>query len=119
VHYVMLICGDESWQDQPPEQLEAFMKEVFAWFEQQQAAGTIAHGGEQLQPTKTAKTIRPDGSGSTLVTDGPFVEAKEALGGFVVLEADSLQQAVEIASSWPGAAYPGTAIEVRPVVSYG
>jgi hypothetical protein len=118
MHYVMLICGEEAAGEQPPEQVESFMKEVFAWFEQQQAAGTIAHAGEHLQPTPTAKTIRPDGPGGTLVTDGPFVEVKEALGGFVVLEADSLERAVEIARTWPGVTYPDTAVEVRPVFSY-
>jgi hypothetical protein len=71
-------------------------------------------GGEQLQPVETATTVRVQG-GQTLLTDGPFVEAKEHLGGYLVVEADELDAALEIAARIP-AARMGGAIEVRPVV---
>jgi hypothetical protein len=71
-------------------------------------------GGEQLQPTETATTVRVDG-GQTLLTDGPFVDAKEHLGGYLVVEADELDEALEIAARIP-AARMGGAVEVRPVV---
>jgi hypothetical protein len=71
-------------------------------------------GGEQLQPVETATTARVEG-GQTLLSDGPFVEAKEHLGGYLVVEADELDAALEIAARIP-AARMGGAVEVRPVV---
>jgi hypothetical protein len=71
-------------------------------------------GGAQLQPAETATTVRVQ-DGQTLTTDGPFVETKEALGGFYLLEADDLDAAIELASRIP-AARMGGAVEVRPVV---
>jgi hypothetical protein len=80
----------------------AFVKQVFA------LGGSVA-GGEALAPTTTATTIK----GAGTVTDGPFVETKEALGGFYVVEARDLDHAVEIAKLCPA---PGGGVEVRPVV---
>ena len=71
-------------------------------------------GGAQLQPVETATTIRVKDR-QTLTTDGPFVETKEALGGYYLLEADDLDAAIEVASRIP-AARMGGAVEVRPVV---
>jgi hypothetical protein len=70
--------------------------------------------GAQLQPTSTATTVRVQ-DGRTLTTDGPFIETKEALGGYYLLEAGDLDAAIELASRIP-AARLGGAIEVRPVV---
>jgi hypothetical protein len=78
----------------------------------EQAPGVI--GGEQLRPVETATTVRVEG-GQTLLSDGPFVEAKEHLGGYVVVEADELDAALEIAARIP-AARMGGVVEVRPVV---
>jgi hypothetical protein len=69
--------------------------------------------GEQLQPPETATTVRVD-DGNTLTTDGPFVEIKEAIGGYFLLEADDLDAAIELASRVP-AARMGGAVEVRPI----
>ena len=71
-------------------------------------------GGEQLQPVETATTVRVE-DGETLLTDGPFVDAKEHLGGFCLVEADDLDAALEIAARIP-AARMGGAVEVRPLV---
>ncbi len=71
-------------------------------------------GGAQLQPPETATTVRVE-NGSTLTTDGPFLETKEALGGYYLLEADNLDTAIELAARIP-AARLGGAIEVRPLV---
>jgi hypothetical protein len=71
-------------------------------------------GGDQLRPVETATTVRVQG-GQTLLIDGPFVEAKEHLGGYLVVEADELDEALEIAARIP-AARMGGAVEVRPVV---
>ena len=71
-------------------------------------------GGEQLQPTETATTVRVQ-DGQALLTDGPFLDAKEHLGGYYLVEADELDEALEIAARIPSARMGG-AIEVRPLV---
>jgi hypothetical protein len=74
--------------------------------------GVIA--GDQLQPVETATTVRVE-DGQTLLSDGPFVDAKEHLGGYLLVEADDLDGALEVAARIP-AARMGGAIEVRPLV---
>jgi hypothetical protein len=70
--------------------------------------------GQQLQPPETATTVRVE-DGRTLTTDGPFVEIKEAVGGYCFFEADDLDAAIELAAKVP-AARMGGAVEVRPIV---
>jgi hypothetical protein len=70
-------------------------------------------GAEPLQPTATASTVKVRG-GKSLVTDGPFAETKEQLGGFYLVEAENLDDALAIAARIPGARYGG--VEVRPVM---
>ena len=70
----------------------------------------------QMQPPETATTVRVQ-DGKTLTTDGPFVEIKEAIGGYLLFEADDLDAAIELASRIP-AARMGGAIEVRPIVEW-
>jgi len=72
--------------------------------------------GVQMQPAETATTVRVE-DGKTLTTDGPFVEIKEAIGGYFFLEADDLDAAIDVASRVP-AAYMGGAIEVRPLAEW-
>ncbi len=72
--------------------------------------------GLQLQSPEAATTVRVE-DGKTLTTDGPFVAIKEALGGYLVFEADDLDAAIELASRIP-AARMGGAVEVRPIVEY-
>jgi hypothetical protein len=74
----------------------------------------VVIGGEQLQPVETATTVRVQ-NGQTLLTDGPFVEAKEHLGGFYLVDADDLDAALDIAARIP-AARMGGAVEVRPLL---
>ncbi len=71
-------------------------------------------GGVQMDDPATATTVRVEG-GRTLTTDGPFVETKEALGGYFFLEADDLDAAIEVAATVPPVSRGG-AVEVRPVV---
>ena len=73
-------------------------------------------GGEQLQPIETATTVRVE-NGETLLTDGPFVDAKEHVGGFCLVQADDLDAALDIAARIP-AARMGGAVEIRPVQQY-
>ena len=93
----------------PAHEQEAIIGEYMAI---RQSPGVI--GGEQLQPVETATTVRVR-DGETLLTDGPFVDAKEHLGGYYLIEADDLDAALEIAARIP-AARMGGAIEVRPLV---
>jgi hypothetical protein len=72
--------------------------------------------GLQLQPPETATTVRVQ-DGKTLTTDGPFATTKEALGGYLVFEADDLDAAIELAARIPAAGMGG-AVEVRPIVEW-
>jgi hypothetical protein len=93
----------------PAHEQEAIIGEYMAV---RQSPGVL--GGEQLQPVETATTVRVQ-DGEKLLTDGPFVDAKEHLGGYFLVEADDLDAALEIAARIP-AARMGGAIEVRPLV---
>ena len=99
----------EEFERLPADEQEAILGEYMAV---RQSPGVI--GGEQLQPVETATTVRVR-DGETLLTDGPFVDAKEHLGGFFLVEADDLDAALELAARIP-AARMGGAIEVRPLV---
>jgi hypothetical protein len=118
VKYVMLIRDDvDEWDSEQPEVAAGLMKEIFAWFEKWQTAGKIANGGEQLEHPRTARTARRGPDGQPVITDGPFLELKEVVGGFIVLEADDPDDAMAVASTWPGLAYgPGVSVEVRAAV---
>jgi hypothetical protein len=110
--YMMLVCWDAGRMDAQtePEPGDNEGNESFPWLDDVQARG-IWVTGDQLAPPRRARTVRVR-DGKKLVTDGPFVETKEALGGFDILECGSLEEAVEIASAHP-VAQVGT-IEVRP-----
>jgi hypothetical protein len=71
-------------------------------------------GGEALQPANTAKTLRPK-KGKVVVTDGPYAETKEQIGGFLLLEAHDLDHAVELMSKHPGVNGGPSTFEIRPV----
>jgi hypothetical protein len=112
VKYIMLIYSGgapEAYEALAEEEQRSILGEYMAISE---LPGMI--GGAQLQPTETATTIRVQ-NGSTLTTDGPFAETKEALGGYFLYEADDLDKALEIAARVP-AARMGGAVEVRPLV---
>lgn len=72
-------------------------------------------GGNALQPVSTATSVRPDGKGGFTVTDGPFVETKEALGGYYLVEAPDLDAAIELAKQVP---VLGGGLEVRPIMVF-
>lgn len=113
MRYILLtVTGPEhtqAWLDASPEERQAEVDDVVAWFRTHGALGRIV-GGEELGWPHEAKTVRLAG-----VTDGPFVETKELLGGFVVVEVPDEAAALEMARSWPGLRYPTDAVEVRPV----
>ena len=112
--YLCTIYGDESqFADATPEQMNEMLAAYGAFGEE---AGDVILGGEGLQPTSTATTVRVR-DGERMLTDGPFAETKEQLGGFYLLECDSLDEALEYAKQIP--ASPGSSVEVRPVMDYG
>jgi hypothetical protein len=94
---------------------DAFMGEYFAFTEGIKKSGQYV-GGEALQPVQSATTVRVrDGKMST--TDGPFAETKEQLGGFYLITANDLDEALQVASKIPSARIGS--VEVRPVVDFG
>jgi hypothetical protein len=114
VKYMCLIYGSEAaWESLPEDQLQAVYAEYGRLGEQY--GDRIVHGAE-LQPTATATSVRVRG-GEALVTDGPFAETKEQLGGYFLIDADSLDDALEFAAKIPSAR-DGT-VEVRPIVDRG
>ena len=111
--YLCTIYGDESQMaSATPEQVNE-MLEAYGAFGQE--AGDAILGGEGLQPTSTATTVRVR-DGERMLTDGPFAETKEQLGGFYLLECNSLDEAIELAAKIPGARFGS--VEVRPVMNY-
>jgi len=115
----MLICGDdEEWDALAPAEEETLMTQVYGWFERWQPTGKVADGGVELQPRRTARTVRQGPAGGVVVTTGPYLELKEVIGSVMVLDVDSMEEAVEIASGWPMG--PGmSAVELRPVMVRG
>ena len=98
-------------QDTPsPEQMQAIMAEWGAWF--QKVGAAVVDGGDGLMPT--GKMVHPNGT----VTDGPFMESKELVGGYSILQADSYDQAAELAKSCPICKNGGT-IEIRELAGFG
>jgi hypothetical protein len=106
--YLMLICWDVEKMNS---QTEGEPIESFPWLDDVQARGVWV-AGEHLAPPRRARSVRVR-DGKTTVTDGPFAETKEVVGGFDILECGNLDEAVEIAAGHP-AAQTGT-IEVRPL----
>jgi len=112
VQYMALIYSDEErWAGLSDEDREAAYGRYGALVRDAEAAGVLA-GGHELGPTRNATTVRVRGDES-LVTDGPYAEVKEALGGYFLFECASLDEAVDWAARIPGAEHG--AVEVRPV----
>ncbi len=113
MNYLMFVCWDAEQMNAQTEPApgDASEPESFPWLDDAQARGAWVTG-DQLAPPRRARTIRVR-DGKTLVTDGPFAETKEAIGGFDILECGSLDEAVVLASGHPLAG-AGT-IEVRPL----
>jgi hypothetical protein len=110
--YLLLVCWDAERMDAQtePDPSETPEDDSFPWVDDLEARG-IWVTGAQLSPPRRARSVRVRG-GKPLVTDGPFTETKEAVGGFDIIECGSLDEAVEIAATHP-MAEAGT-IEVRP-----
>ena len=114
MQYLILIYSEESSTPPDPAQMGAVMAEYDAYSKMLRDRGAM-QGGDALWPTSSATTVRIR-DGRTVVTDGPFAETKEALGGYYQVEAKDLDEALELAAACPGAKWGS--VEVRPIVDF-
>lgn len=112
--YLLAVYGAQDDASPAPEDMEAMFRDVDAFNQDIQQSGHWVFAGG-LHPPSTATVVRVR-DGETIVTDGPFAETKEQLGGFYLVKCDNLDEAIQIAAKIPGAAH-GT-IEVRPVMEF-
>ncbi len=113
MQYMLLIHSEEQTEPQDGDR-EAMLQRYFAFSKEVRDAGKYVAGAE-LAPVSTATTVRVR-NGEALVTDGPFAETKEQLGGYYLLECANLDEAIDWAARIPGAATGS--VEVRPVMNY-
>ena len=110
-YMLMFVDEDDGWADAAAaEEREAAYHRVGEWWDRHSSAGVIQEG-HQLQPAATATTVDPH---SGVVTDGPFLETKESIGGYGIIEVPDLDAAIALARTWPWPA--GNRVEIRPLV---
>ena len=108
--YMLMFVGDDDrFEAQPAEDRKKKYGEIMAWWEDLSKKGVIK-GGEELQHRDTATTVRRV-NGKMTVSDGPFIESKEHVGGWAMIEVPDLDAAIAVAKSWPSGD-----VEVRPIV---
>jgi hypothetical protein len=112
VKYVILIMNTEAVANLTEAEGQAWYGEIGTWYEKNGSSGKLVETGHQLAPQTSAKVVRASG-----VTDGPFMETKEALAGYSVLETDTIEEAVDIAKTWPGVDRGWITMEVRPTIA--
>jgi hypothetical protein len=113
--YLCLIYENEkAFETLPKEESDQVFSDYMKFTEDIGKSGHLL-GGEALQPTTAATTVRVR-NGKVSTTDGPYVETKEQLGGYYLIEAKDLNDAIQVAGRIPGARYGG--IEVRPIMSF-
>ena len=112
--YVLLFCGSAedaaAFEAMTPDELRARYAQVAGWFAQHKAK---IGGTNQLQGPATATSVRFGPHGPPVVTDGPYLEGKESIGGYAEIEVADLDEALRMAKTWPGR---GT-VEIRPVTT--
>jgi hypothetical protein len=115
MRFMLMFFADESeWMSLPEDERAAAIERIGAWFGQQSQEGHIVEGC-RLAGKQRASTVRlgPAGrSGKPFITDGPFIETKEVMGSYAIVEVPDHAAAVAIAQSWPG----GGAVEIRPLL---
>jgi hypothetical protein len=116
MQYMLLIYNDErAWADLSEHERAPIIREYFALTDELRAAGAFV-AGAPLQPTQTSSTVRVR-DGERLVSDGPFAETKEQLGGYFLIDAESAEEALAWAARIPAARYG--CVEVRAVLPVG
>jgi len=106
--YVLMFVNDESFRERPKDEVDAVYAEITRWSEELERKGVLK-GGVELQPKRTATTLRRV-NGTMRVSDGPFIESKEHVGGFAMIDVPDLDEAIRVAKAFPGG------VEVRPIV---
>jgi hypothetical protein len=110
--YVLMFVGSDDWYDtHTKEELEQAYGPIMKWWDDLSKTGVIK-GGEELGMQRNATTVKRV-NGTMKVIDGPFIESKETVGGFALIEVDDLDKAIAVAKSWPGGD-----VEVRPIVEH-
>lgn len=107
----LIASSEEGWGSLNETELNEAYGKITSWWDDHTKAGRLLEG-HQLKAAETATTVRNARDGSTSVTDGPFIEAKEMVGGYGIVEVADLDEAIALASSWPA---PDT-IEIRPLI---
>jgi hypothetical protein len=115
MRYALLIYGNEQAGAGMTEAEQAAVSQAYNDYTKDIVDRGLMQGGEALQPTSTATTVRVRND-ETLTTDGPFAETKEQLGGYYVVDCKDLDEAIETAARIPGAR--GGSIEVRPIMEF-
>lgn len=112
--YVLLLCDSDrsTYMHQTPAEAQKTFGAITAWWGEK-AQRKVILGGEQLASPDKATTVRSVG-GRSVVTDGPFIEAKESIGGYALVEVPDLDAAIALAKEWNGL-LPGSTVEVRPL----
>ena len=112
--YVLLFCGDDedaaAFAAMTPDELRARYEQVGGWFAEHQAKIGATN---YLQGPETATSVRFGPAGPPVVTDGPYLEGKESIGGYAEIDVADLDEALRMARTWPGR---GT-VEIRPVMT--
>lgn len=117
MRYMLLIYDDEKlWAKMSEQERGAIFQQYREFGEGIRASGAF-QAGAPLQPTTTATTVRSK-NGKTVTTDGPFAETREQLGGYYIVEAKNLDEAISIAARIPSVRLGGS-IEVRPIMEMG
>jgi hypothetical protein len=118
--YMMLIAADPGFATRPEAENRKLGQEIEEWWGRNAQQGKII-GGHQLQPAHTATTVKVKAGkaevadGPVYLTDGPFNESKETVGGYGILDVADLDEALAIVKSWPGT----NNFEIRPVIERG
>lgn len=113
--YVLALISEEGGSENPsPEEMKAEMDRWFEYTRESVDSGAFI-AGEALQPSETATTVRIREGQEPLVTDGPFAESKEQLGGFYLFECENLDEALDYAKRIP---YRDGTVEIRPVMDF-
>lgn len=110
--YMLLFCGtreaQRAFEAMTPDELGPRLAEVGRWFAEHQS--TITESG-QLAPPESATTVHLDRGEEPLITNGPYLEGNEVIGGYAVIDVPNLDDALAMARTWPG----GASVEVRPI----
>jgi len=112
MQYMLLLYSAPETGPQTPEEHMAIMPQWFAYTEEMASAGVLV-GGEPLQERETATTVRVR-DGKTTTTDGPFAETKEVLGGYYLIDTETIEEAQSWAAKCPLA--PWGSVEIRPLM---